>query len=81
MRRCSTNDAVGQVFAYDITTRNVPCPTARSFIVAINNRFVRLKAQNTYYRGYICHPRQLGPAGWNIRCTRGRKAIRWLEGT
>jgi hypothetical protein len=60
MRRCSTNNAVGQVFAYDITTRNVPCQTARSFIVAINNRLVRLKVQNTYYRGYICHPAATG---------------------
>lgn len=78
---CSNTGTPEEFFVVDITARGVPCRAARRFIVAINEHRRDLKVRKTHYRGYGCRPRQDGVAAWRIRCTRGRRLIRWLAGT
>jgi hypothetical protein len=78
---CSNAGTPGKFFVLDITARGVPCRAARRFIVAINKHRRELKVRKTRYRRYDCRPQQEGVAAWIIRCTRGRRLIRWLEGT
>jgi hypothetical protein len=79
--RCSNAGAVGALFVAEVTARHVSCSAARRFIVSINDHRLGLKVRSTHYRGYGCHPRPVGGAGWRIRCTRGQRVIRWIEGT
>jgi len=72
---------VGAAFALDVTAQGVSCAAARRFVSGISDHRVQLKEQGTAYGGYHCHPRQVGPAEWHIRCTRGQRVIRWLAGT
>lgn len=78
---CSNAGTPVEFFVVDITARRVPCRAARRFIVAINKHRRYLKTQKTRFRRYDCRPRQNGMGAWRIRCARGRRLIRWLEGT
>lgn len=72
---------MGPAFALDITAQGVSCPDARRFVAGVTAHRIALKARDTSYDGYRCHPRQTGPGGWAIRCTSGPRVIRWLAGT
>lgn len=72
---------VAPAFATDITATGVSCPAARRFVAAVSAHRATLKVHDTSYDGYHCHPRQVGAAGWAIRCSRGARVIRWSSGT
>jgi hypothetical protein len=78
---CRSSGALHEFFVVDITARRVSCRAARRFIVAINKDRRYLKVEETHFRRFDCRPFQASvPDTW-IRCERGRRLIRWLQGT
>lgn len=80
VHRCSNAGTPAELFLAEISARGVSCAAAKRFIIDINGQHPDVKYRPTHYRGYTCHPRQEGVAAW-IRCTRGHREIRWLQGT
>lgn len=77
---CSNAHTPPDMFLAEITANRVSCRAARRFIFALNGHRPNLKRHRTHFRGYDCRPEQEGVAA-RIRCTRGLRTIRWLEGT
>ena len=61
---------------YNVTSRGVPCTTARSFV-----RRASRKCGNCHYHGYTCKSRKLGSELYDTRCVNGDRVIRWQSGS
>lgn len=62
--------------AYNITSRVVLCPEARRVVRRWNNT-VAERGGNGRVRGLYCRYRNIGYEAGDIRCTAGRRVVRW----
>jgi hypothetical protein len=78
---CTNKGSPPDLFLADITARGVPCPAARRFIFSLARSHPTFKVEVTKFRGYVCVPTEEAvPSIW-VRCTKGRRVIRWDNGT
>jgi hypothetical protein len=62
--------------AYNITSRVVSCPEARRVVRRWNNT-VAQRGGDGRVRGLYCRYRNIGYEAGDIRCTAGRRVVRW----
>ena len=80
VRHCSNAGSPNDFFLANITSRHVSCRAAMRFIIALHGARPDFKSEVTQFRSFTCTPTTEGVAVW-VRCVKGRRLIRWINGT